>query len=322
MATNEFEDFREFWDHVFADYGSENTFEAFIYTGGTSTGGVGGTMTGGPGGTTTRTYDPLFAYDAWLGKPVALICKTLPQVSTRNLMLKTMNLQIERVKSKKQYSIPDWFQLLVLAHACKQSYFEEYNQFLQETEQMFYSSEDSCDPLDFVNKPIQLYLHLIRAHQRAESGEFDRAQRILEDLADNWIDIENSKQTNILCHYFVHLICTGQWARSDEVMNRAWSIIRLMDNSNRHNWGAWDDWVIMLMCRWFFSQYSNEYAMHLAVHTGVEMTSIVGHKKCLLLGNCDAETVKRFVPKYYYEKARTIMPNLPPWSETPPDKIF
>jgi len=290
----EFDNLRDFWAKIFGETKDDGVFEPFAQTTGTSG------SSGGP----QRLAHSLLA-DAWLGKTFPMMYRTPQRLASKDVLMETFRMQFDNVSLDRPYSISDWLQILILTHDCKEDIKEEYFQFVSKTERLLYNAADSVDFLDYVDGTIQIYFHIIRAYERALLGDFERAGKLLDKLTEDWMSVDETKQTNILYHAFIHYVCTGNWKRSIEIHNRMWSIVRMMDNQKRYNYGAWDDWTIATILQWFFIQHSHDYAKLVALDKSIEITSLYGNKKALLLRNCGAELISSLTTKQYYRQAAT-----------------
>ena len=294
----EFDNFKEFWENAFGSTSQDSSFVPFSCTTTTAT-----------TGTTFRSQYQLLT-DAWLGQNFSLMFKYPQRIVNKDYVLKTMDQHYENVCTGKLNSITDWFQLLILIYGCRDNFPKEYQELLLKTEKRFYNSSSSTDMLDHVGKSLQIYFHIIRAHYKAENNDFEAADSIFDSLCENWMLVEE-KQTNILYHSFIHYVCTAQWKKAIFTARRMWSILKIMNNSDRYNWGAMDDWIMINVVQWFILQYVSDYAKFVSVEESVEITSLLGNKKTLLLNHITPEIIADIIKPYYYTKLRSIVTNLP-----------
>ena len=149
----------------------------------------------------------------------------------------------------------------------------------------------------------------MRANRRIENGDFISAESILQILYDNLDEIPE-RQTNTLFYCFVHYLCTNQWDKSVQVIKRMWSIIKLMNDANRYNWGAWDDWFAVHVVIWFFSKHINNYVLFIGSNMNMHIGSIIGGRKYLLVPKTK-ESIIDLISLAYYNKAKELNPELP-----------
>ena len=251
-------------------------------------------------------YNSILELEIQLGKPFGLI-NQISSLPDEGILIKLMHAQHQRLDS--QFGPDDWFRLLVTVYpVCRDN--EIYNDYIHETAQRFYKTPTSAEPIKSITRNSELFFHIIRAYSFARMKDFTSAGEILNKLSAEWMDTDESRQTNILFHNFIHDICTNQWQEALQITRRLWSIMRLMDATNRYNWGAWDDWFLAHIIMWYFAAYVPEFCSVL-MKDGIHLTSLVGYKKALFMRQYDANDIASFVSKAYYNHACTLNPTLP-----------
>jgi len=225
------------------------------------------------------------------------------------ITIRVMKDCISRMSSK--YGPEDFAQTFITIFPVRNNCITEYNSYFDQGEQFLYNTIKDVSLKNGISlgQTTQLFLNLIRVHRRIEDGDFVNAESILQILYNNLDEIPE-KQTNTLFYCFINYLCTNQWDKSVQVIKRMWSIIKLMDNANRYNWGAWDDWFAVHIVLWFFVNHINKYALFLCDNMNMHIGSIIGGRKFLLVPK-DKESIIDLISLSYYNKAKELNPELP-----------
>lgn len=211
---------------------------------------------------------------------------------------------------KHNYSIDEL--IILFRHA-----FTQFNIYpsIQHCESLLYFSPDNTilkNPYK-ANPLNHTYFHMLRAHTQSYFGSFENATKIWTSIYEDWFQqVGEYRKLYLLNHLFISSLCSGLWKECNYYMSQAWSLIKLMDNSNRNKLGQWDEWVSMNIVHWFFMKHSAEYRDNCCedyFFNGVYAFN--KQRKHIILEALNDSFICHMVEKHYYEKAQTIHSNLP-----------
>ena len=157
------------------------------------------------------------------------------------------------------------------------------------------------------------YFHMLRAHCRAYFGEFDNAAKIWTSIYEDWFQhVGEYRKLYLLNHLFISSVCSGLWKECNYYLSQGWSLIKMMDNSNRCKLGQWDEWISMNIVHWFFMKHSAEYRDNCCEDYFFNgLYAFNKQRKHIILESMNDSFICHMIEEHYYKKAQTIHSNLP-----------
>lgn len=226
---------------------------------------------------------------------------------------KAMDLSITRVSDLT--GVEDLMQLMFLM----KYYFSQekdrtiYLEYCNKIEDILYITNDSCylKPNFEAAKSLQLSFNIHRAHLKFETNQLEEAKKILTVLANEWMEIDKTTQTNILYENFVYFLCSNDWEKAYNNLKRMGQIIKLMNSQDRHNWGAWDDWTLVLIITWYFAFNIPDFYKFITNKINSHADCFISNKKVILIKTLSSKQIAMLLPDKYYEKAIELNKTLP-----------
>ena len=204
--------------------------------------------------------------------------------------------------------------VILLRHAFTQ--FNIYS-IIQHCESILYSSFDNMilkEPYK-ANPLNHTYFHVLRAHANAYFERFEIAQKMWSSIYADWFQhVGEYRKLYLLNHLFISSVCSGLWKECNYYLSQSWSLIKLMNSSNRNKLGQLDEWVSMNIVHWFFMKHSAEYRDNCCDNKDYFFNGLYAfskQRKHIILEAMNDSFVCHMIEEHYYKKAQTIHLNLP-----------
>lgn len=296
MSNNNENEILRYLREVEAD---DTAFQLFIVSASPSSSGSSVDDGGGIGGVTASSNDL---------KHLSLADWTGNLGGTRNLQIQDVEQSLKIFYDNIEYSLgaDNWMQL------CKtivdaNSYPAILNEYVLKSETKLYDSNDSTklkEPYQ-ANLIHQLFFNLVRFHVHANVGEFNISKTLINDLYDNWTDIDAQYQYPIIYYKFVEAISTGNFQETTNAMKRFYVVLRSTDDSIRHATGLWDDWVCILIITWFVSIHSASFEKHFMNEMKIMDSFYHMKRKSSIIKHIQQDGIKELLTEPYFQKIQT-----------------
>lgn len=312
--NKEMEEFLKFWEMLSVDQDEllRVLDQVQAFDGGAGSGPVSFTQHSGGGvGTcifsirTTRVHDLL-----WYNLNLSPSLTTITNLRDSTLA-NIADLYHKRIGSP--FGLDDWIQFFL----CIRPYrtIPGYNSVIKHNEAIeeeVFETRSSLQlkPPYAAKKNLLTYFHAHRMYLSADSQDFDKAGIIADHLFNEW-EAGEKDVTCVSYHCFVHYLCTGQWEKAIECIQRTWATLRLMENSARFDSGGWDDWTAMLTLAWYFATHISDFGLKLIAAMYVEAREFFTKRKIVLLKSMTPEGVEALTSTTYYGHIRQLWPVLP-----------
>lgn len=197
---------------------------------------------------------------------------------------------------------------------CYNADFDNIGHYVELCVSKLYSSSRS----DELKKPYratpmnETYFHLIRSEICASLNKWDDCGYLCDLIYKKWVHhVPGYRRPYILNNLYINALCTNQWDQSIKYLKHNWTLIKGVDAHKRHSFGLWDEWVCSLVITWFFMKNIKEFEEFFlrSFHTSIDPFNF--QKKSLILKNLNSNIISDLIPKFYYEKARELNPQLP-----------
>lgn len=190
------------------------------------------------------------------------------------------------------------------------------NDLIRSSEQILYGNKRNLILNDGYTADLyqEIAFHTIRAHLRAEEGDFETSLYIFRELLNSWLDkLTLIRKSNLLMHACLAFLCTRNWKESYECLQKHWSLLKYTDIEKRDGLGLWDNEIIIRQVYWFFLQYSYEFRSFYASSIGLSSSDVWRHKKIglLHLQSYDHSWIMSSCGLSFYNYARELIPELP-----------
>lgn len=297
---NDFQNENEILRYLREVNAEETAFQLFIVSATPS--GSGSSSSGGGGGISASTsglFEDVkhFSLADWAGG----------FSGTRNLKIEDIEASLKAFFDNLDYSLgaDNWMQL------CKtiveaSSYPDILNEYVIKSEQKLYDSPTSTKLKDAyqANLIYQLFFNLVRFHVHANVEEFDISKAIIDDLYDNWTDVDSQYQYPIVYYKFVEAISTGKFQEATDAMKRLHAILKMTDDAKRHAIGLWDDWTCVLIIVWYASTLSASFEKHLM--NDLKITDSFYHmkRKSSIIKNLKESGMEELLTTPYFRKMK------------------
>lgn len=193
----------------------------------------------------------------------------------------------------------------------------EINDLIRQSEIILYGDYRNLTLRDGYKADIfqEVVFHTIRAHLRAEEGNFSACVEIFQELLRDWYDrVPIIRQSNLLMHCCLTFLCCKKWQESYDCLQKHWGLLKFCNPVDRDALGIWDNEIITRQIYWFFMQYSADFRYFYTSKLGVSSTvDIWNHKKIGLLHllKKDHSWVVSFCSLPLYNHAQKLISELP-----------
>lgn len=191
-------------------------------------------------------------------------------------------------------------------------------ELIKNTEKILYNDPDSLLlKSEFNVNPIsQISFDIIRYQVKSYLGQFDSAKKILETLYLMYSDVDKQQTLNILYLYFCNSMCFGRFDDAEEAIKRIHSSINMLDNQQKYNTGAWDDWVSVQLVLWYWMNYIPESLIHFTGAFKISNPLFLKQRKRTVIKNISKELIASLVCETYYNEACKKFSELPKIKES------
>lgn len=271
----------------------EVSFQLFVVS--ASPSGSGSSSGGGISASTSGLFEDIkhFTLSDWAGTVAG----------TRNLKIEDVEPALQYFLNNIDYSLgaDNWMQL------CKtivdsNNYPYIVNQYVIDSEKKLYDSPESTNLKQQYQANIiyQLFFNLVRFHAHASFKEYNISKKIIQDLYENWTDIDNQYQYPIIYYKFVESISSGNFQDATNAMKRFYMLIKMTDDSIKHASGMWDDWVAMLTICWFVCTNSPSFEKHFMNELKITDTSFHIKRKRSIVRNLNSNCLSDLLTIPYF----------------------
>lgn len=210
------------------------------------------------------------------------------------------------------FGVDNWMQICKVVMESDNSQ-EILNSYVLKSEEKLYDciSDTNLKPQYSANIIYQLFFNLIRFHVHARKNEFEISKKIIDDLYENWGDIDSQYQYPIVYYKFVYELCSGNFDASTEAFKRFSVILKMTNDSLRHASGIWDDWVSMLIICWFVCSFSMSFEKHFINHLQISESMYFVKRKSILVRRISSQGICDLITKPFYERMRKTFPDVP-----------
>ena len=195
----------------------------------------------------------------------------------------------------------------------------EMNDVIRDSEIYLYGDRQSMTLKDGYSADIsqEVAFHTIRAQLRSEEGEISLSVDMFRKLYEKWYPkISVIRQSNLIVHWFRVSLCCKMFEEACECISRHEELIYTQDEKDRTELGLTDNQSIMNLAIWYFMKYSKELVLFIAKKNNLNPKNIWNHKKTSLIDLLDTDNswIVSFCSRSFYEHARIVYQDLPPWN--------
>lgn len=188
----------------------------------------------------------------------------------------------------------------------------DINKSIKRGESYIYSADNSIELKSGYTADInqQSAFNTIRAHLRADEGNFDAAICIYQSMLDSiYDDLLPIRQSNLLFHSCLAFLCTNKYSDSFKCFTDHWTLLKYMTPTDRDSLGIWDNQIILQMIYWHFLKHDESFRTYYCTQKNLQTYQIWNHKKIPLLFfmEYDNSWVVSFCGLSFYNQARTFM---------------
>lgn len=188
-----------------------------------------------------------------------------------------------------------------------------YNKHLSTVEELLYNSKFNTviNEHYVASRKIQLVFHIRRIHARFLEKDFQIAEKILNELALQWMNIDQCDSINIIYQHFVFFLCTNKWETAIINLKKMWNHISLLNSNERFNFGAWDNWIVSVVIIWFFALHSIDFNTLFSDKFNLFKGCLLRNRKVLLTQTLNPKQIQSLLPGGYYNHACSLNNCLP-----------